>query len=117
MQMSQIYRSIAAATKTVSQALAIAGVVTLAIVIYTGFVIPRPLMHPWFKWISWINPVAYAFEGLFVNELHGQRYACSNLVPTGRGYTQTGDQFICAVAGAVAGQTTVLGDDYLHSQF
>lgn len=37
-QMSQIYRSIAASTKTVSQALAIAGVVTLAIVIYTGFV-------------------------------------------------------------------------------
>jgi hypothetical protein len=37
-QMSQIYRSIAASTKTVSQALAIAGVTTLAIVIYTGFV-------------------------------------------------------------------------------
>lgn len=36
--MSQIYRSIAASTKTVSQALAIAGVVTLAIVIYTGYV-------------------------------------------------------------------------------
>jgi hypothetical protein len=37
--MSQIYRTIAASTKTVSQAMAIAGVVTLAIVIYTGFVI------------------------------------------------------------------------------
>jgi len=36
--MSQIYRSIAASTKTVSQALAIAGVFTLAIVIYAGFV-------------------------------------------------------------------------------
>jgi ABC-type multidrug transport system permease subunit len=55
--MSQIYRSIAASTKTVAQALAIAGVATLAIVIYTGFVIPRPLMHPWFKWLSWVNPV------------------------------------------------------------
>jgi ATP-binding cassette subfamily G (WHITE) protein 2 (PDR) len=115
--MSQIYRSIAASTKTVSQALAIAGVVTLAIVIYTGFVISRPLMHPWFKWISWINPVAYAFEGIFVNELHGQRFECSQLVPAGPGYTQNGDNFICAVAGAVAGQTTVSGDDYLMSQF
>jgi len=39
--MSQIYRSIAASTKTVSQALAIAGVFTLAIVIYTGiFIFP-----------------------------------------------------------------------------
>lgn len=115
--MSQIYRSIAASTKTVSQALAIAGVVTLAIVIYTGFVIPRPLMHPWFKWISWINPVAYAFEGLFVNELHGRNFTCSTLVPTGPGYTQSGDNFVCAIAGAVVGQITVSGDDYLHAQF
>ncbi|PBP23756.1 ABC-transporter [Diplocarpon rosae] len=115
--MSQIYRSIAASTKTVSQALAIAGVATLAIVIYTGFVIPRPLMHPWFKWISWINPVAYAFEGLLVNEMHGRRFACSQIVPSGPGYSTTGNQFICAVAGAVEGQLTVSGDDYLQSQF
>jgi ATP-binding cassette subfamily G (WHITE) protein 2 (PDR) len=115
--MSQIYRSIAASTRTVSQALAIAGVLTLAIVIYTGFVIPRPLMHPWFKWISWINPVAYAFEGLFVNELHAQTFTCSQLVPTGPGYTNSGNNFICAIAGSVAGQTTVSGDDYLEAQF
>jgi ATP-binding cassette subfamily G (WHITE) protein 2 (PDR) len=115
--MSQIYRSIAASTKTVSQALAIAGVVTLAIVIYTGYVIPRPLMHPWFKWISWINPVAYAFEGLFVNELHGQRFDCSQLVPSGGSYSLTGDSFVCSVAGAVVGQTTVSGDDYLEAAF
>src|SRR6187402_646640 len=115
--MSQIYRSIAASTKTVSQALAIAGVTTLAIVIYTGFVIPRPLMHPWFKWLSWINPIAYAFEGIFVNELHGQRYTCSQLVPAGPGYSLTGDNFICAIAGSVIGETTVSGDDYLMSQF
>jgi ABC-type multidrug transport system ATPase subunit len=115
--MSQIYRSIAASTKTVSQAMAIAGVTTLAIVIYTGFVIPRPLMHPWFKWISWINPVAYAFEGLFVNELHAREFACSALVPQGPGYSQVGQQFVCAVAGAVPGQTTVSGDAYLESQF
>ncbi|TVY15202.1 ZEB2-regulated ABC transporter 1 [Lachnellula arida] len=115
--MSQIYRSIAASTKTVSQALAIAGVVTLAIVIYTGFVIPRPLMHPWFKWISWINPVAYAFEALFVNELHGRRFTCSTLVPSGGTYALTGDHFVCAIAGAVVGETTVSGDAYLQSQF
>lgn len=72
--MSQIYRSIAASTKTVSQALAIAGVTTLAIVIYTGYIIPRPEMHPWFKWISWINPVAYAFEALFVNGISSAHF-------------------------------------------
>jgi ATP-binding cassette subfamily G (WHITE) protein 2 (PDR) len=97
--------------------MAIAGVTTLAIVIYTGFVIPRPLMHPWFKWISWINPVAYAFEGLFVNELHGRTFECSNIVPTGPGYQHVGFQFVCAVAGAFPGNLTVSGDAYLQSQF
>jgi len=74
-------------------------------------------MHPWFKWISWINPVAYAFEGLFVNELHGQRFTCSQLVPTGPGYVNSGNNFVCAVAGSIAGQATVSGDDYLEAQF
>jgi ATP-binding cassette subfamily G (WHITE) protein 2 (PDR) len=97
--------------------MAIAGVTTLAIVIYTGFVIPRPLMHPWFKWISWINPVAYAFEGLFVNELHGRTFECSNIVPTGPGYQHVGFEFVCAVAGAFPGNLTVSGDAYLQSQF
>ena len=55
-------RSLAALTKTLSQALAFAGVMVLAIVIYTGFTLPRPYEHPWMKWISWINPIAYAFE-------------------------------------------------------
>lgn len=115
--MSMIFRTCAAVTKTVSQALAIAGILVLAIVIYTGFVIPRPDMHPWFKWISWINPVAYTFEGLFVNELHGQEYLCSQIVPSGAGYNLVGDTFSCAVSGAVQGSQYVNGDAYLEAQF
>ena len=52
-----------------------------------------------------------------MNELHGQRFACSQLVPTGPGYTNAGNNFICAVAGSVVGQSTVSGDDYLEAQF
>jgi ATP-binding cassette, subfamily G (WHITE), member 2, PDR len=42
--MSAIFRTLAAATKTISQALALAGVMVLAIVIYTGFTIQRSYM-------------------------------------------------------------------------
>jgi hypothetical protein len=42
--MSAIFRTLAAATKTISQALAMAGVTVLAIVIYTGFAIQRSYM-------------------------------------------------------------------------
>jgi hypothetical protein len=43
--MSAIFRMLAAVTKTVSQAMALAGVTILALVIYTGFAIAVPQMH------------------------------------------------------------------------
>ena len=75
--MSAMFRTLAAATKTVSQALAMAGVLVLIIVIYTGYTIPRTYMHPWFKWLTWINPLAYAFEALLVNQFHGGEFPCA----------------------------------------
>lgn len=69
--MSSIFRTLGALTKTIAQAMAFAAVMILAIVIYTGFVVPVPQMHPWFSWIRWINPVFYCFESLVANEFHG----------------------------------------------
>ncbi|ETI20753.1 hypothetical protein G647_07095 [Cladophialophora carrionii CBS 160.54] len=113
--MSAIFRSTAAVTKTISAALAIAGVMVLWIVIYTGFTLQRSYMHPWFEWSSWVNPVAYAFEALLVNEVHGREFPCAStsLVPP----YGTGSNFQCAVAGAVAGQTTVSGDRWVNSSY
>lgn len=45
--MSAIFRTMGAATKTVSQAMALSGVLVLALVMYTGFVVKVPDMHPW----------------------------------------------------------------------
>ncbi|KKZ61668.1 hypothetical protein EMCG_03777 [[Emmonsia] crescens] len=111
--MSAIFRTLAAATKTISQALAFAGVMVLAIVIYTGFTIQRSYMHPWFEWISWINPVAYAFEAILVNEVHNQRYECADIVPP---YGE-GNNFQCPIAGAIAGERSVSGDAWVESQY
>ena len=87
----------------------------LWIVIYNGFTLQRSYMHPWFKWSSWINPVAYAFEALLVNEVHGRRFTCAatSLVPP----YGTGGSFQCAVAGAVAGELTVSGDSWVNSSY
>ncbi|KAE8149283.1 ABC-2 type transporter-domain-containing protein [Aspergillus avenaceus] len=115
--MSGIFRTLAAATKTLAQAMAMAGVMVLAIVIYTGFVIPVPQMHdvPWFSWIRWINPVFYTFESLIANEFHGRQFTCSQFVPS---YPNlSGDSFICSVRGASAGQRTVSGDAFIQSQY
>lgn len=58
--MSAVFRTMAAVTKTVSQAMALSGVLILAIVVYTGFTVPVSYMHPWFGWIRYINPVSIA---------------------------------------------------------
>jgi ABC-type multidrug transport system permease subunit len=51
------------------QALVPASLFSLALAIYTGFTIPIKDMVPWFRWLNYLNPVAYAFEALMINEV------------------------------------------------
>lgn len=111
--MSGIFRSAAAATRTIGQAMGIAGILILAIVVYSGFMIPQAYMHPWFAWIRWINPIFYAFESLLSNEFHGREFGCAQLVPP----YGTGNSFICAAVGAVAGQRSIDGDAFLQANY
>lgn len=113
--MSAVFRTMAAVTKTVSQAMALSGVLVLALVIYTGFVITVPDMHPWFSWIRWINPIFYAFEILVANEFHGREFDCATYVPPAP--VRQGNAFICAVAGAEAGKDTVSGDAFIAANY
>ncbi|KAK9472159.1 ABC-2 type transporter-domain-containing protein [Dipodascopsis tothii] len=116
---ASFFQMIAALTKTIEVANAVAGIGLLILAIYTGYVIPRPSMHPWFRWLSWVNPVSYSFEALMANEFHGRHMECtSSLVPQGSAYDNVSiDYKVCAVAGSVSGQDYVLGDDYLQASF
>ncbi|KAL1890776.1 hypothetical protein Sste5346_008101 [Sporothrix stenoceras] len=113
--MSGIFRSLAAATKTVGQAMGLAGIMVITIVIYTGFTLPQTYMHPWFAWLRWLNPIYYAFEALMSNEFHGRTFPCTQteLVPI----YGTGDNFVCAAVGGVAGQREVSGDRFLELNY
>lgn len=62
--MSMLFRTIASVSRTLSQAMAPAAIILLAIVIFPGFVVPTPYMLGWCRWINWIDPVAYGFESL-----------------------------------------------------
>lgn len=113
--MAAIFRTMAAMTRTISQAMSLAGVTILALIVYTGFVIAVPEMHPWFSWIRWISPLFYAFEALVANEFHGREFACSVVIPA---YSPPiRDYWICGAVGAVAGRDTVSGDAYIAQNF
>ncbi|PWY95196.1 hypothetical protein BO94DRAFT_483800 [Aspergillus sclerotioniger CBS 115572] len=112
---SAAFRSTAAVTKTLAQAMALAGALVLPVTVYTGFIIPVPRIHKWFDFIHDINPAYYAYEALVANEFHGRGFDCADLVPS---YPiLQGNAFICSVVGAVAGRRTVSGDKYIWATY
>ena len=119
--MSMIFRTIGASSRTLAQALAPAAIILLALMIYTGFTLPLGSMGVWFRWINYIDPIAYAFESLMVNEFRDRRFPCAAYVPQGPpGSPYAGvppASQICAAVGAVAGQNYIDGDRYLALSF
>ncbi|CZR68022.1 probable ABC transporter CDR4 [Phialocephala subalpina] len=118
--MSGIFRTIAASSRTLSQAMVPAAVLILGLVMFTGFVIPIDYMLGWNRWMNYIDPVAYAFESLMVNEFYGVDYLCTSFVPsaTVAGYENVGPaNRVCSAVGSVAGSDYVSGTSYIGSSF
>lgn len=112
--MTAWFRIVAALANTVDMALALAGLSVLPLAMYGGYVIPRPSMHPWFKWISYINPIYYTVEALMAIEFHGRNAPCQQLIPSGTGYEDVRTQNqVCPIVGARPGDPFVFGDDYI----
>ncbi|KAJ5937565.1 ABC multidrug transporter A-2 [Penicillium verhagenii] len=116
--MSNIFRWIGAVSRAMAQAMVPSSIFMMILVIYTGFAIPTRDMHPWFRWLNWLNPIAYAFESLMVNEFSGRDFPCSSYVPQGPGYENAPlSSTICDDKGAVAGQNFVNGDAYINTTY
>ncbi|KAI3225108.1 hypothetical protein DTO012A9_4126 [Penicillium roqueforti] len=117
--MSNIFRFIGAISRSVAQAMPPASVFMLILVIYTGFTIPVRDMHPWFRWLNYVNPIAYAFEALMINEFGGRSFPCSNFVPGGLEIYNNAplSSRICSQKGAVAGQDFIDGETYINTTY
>jgi ABC-type multidrug transport system permease subunit len=75
-------------------------------------------MRPWFRWINYLDPVAYGFEALMINEFHEKQIPCSSFVPQGPEYgNATPEERICSTTGAAAGADFVDGDTYLRVNY
>ncbi|CAG9975142.1 unnamed protein product [Clonostachys byssicola] len=118
--MSMIFRTIASVARSLFQALVPAGILMLNLIIFTGFVIPTNYMLGWCRWINYIDPLAYAFESLVVNEFHNRQFKCNNFVPN-RNFPEyasvESESQVCNSVGARPGKDFVLGDDYASATF
>ncbi|KAF1833952.1 ABC transporter [Decorospora gaudefroyi] len=116
--MTAFFRMIGAAFPNFDAASKVSGFSITALIVYIGYQIPKPNMHPWFVWIYWINPLSYGFESLMANEFTGQTIPCvnNNLIPNYLPQYHNAENQACAgVGGAELGATTVSGDAYLAS--
>ncbi|KAJ3466974.1 hypothetical protein MRS44_004538 [Fusarium solani] len=117
MCMTALFRAVGAGFSTFDGASKVSGLLISATIIYSGYMIQKPQMHPWFVWIFWINPMAYGFDALLSNEFHNKIIPCvgPNLVPSGPSFNNADHQACAGVGGARPGQNFVTGDDYLAS--
>ncbi|KAI4642099.1 hypothetical protein J4E93_007243 [Alternaria ventricosa] len=117
---TSLYRMFAALSPTIDDAVRFAGIALNLLIIYTGYVIPKPQLltdYIWFGWIYWINPVAYSFESVLANEFSDRIMECapSQLVPQGPGVDPAYQG--CSLTGAPPNSRTVPGSDYLQVSF
>lgn len=85
--------------------------------VYNGYLIPFSQMKPWFSWIVWVNPLAYGYKALALNEFVGQNFYCTGntLIPP---YPNASIAYqACAIPGSTPGLDYVTGADYLAARF
>ena len=66
--------------------------------------------------LHWLDPLAYGFKALLINEMRGQVYSCDgpgNAIPYGPGYDDWAHK-ICTMKGGNPGENFVLGNNYLR---
>lgn len=116
--MSSIFRTTSCVTKSLAEALTPCILLIIELVATAGFVIPPVDIPPWIKWLSYINPLAYAYEAMMVTEFQGRTFTCSAFVPEGPGYEDATDSTrSCTAVGSQAGSATVAGNDHLWQKY
>ncbi|QGA18207.1 hypothetical protein EYB26_005891 [Talaromyces marneffei] len=117
MTIYSFFRAIGALCPSLDVATRITGVSLQALVVYTGYLIPPWKMHPWLKWLIWINPVQYAFEALMANEFYNLKIECvaPSLVPEGSDVSPQHQS--CFLQGSQPDQIVVQGSNYIETAY
>lgn len=107
-------------TRNFYTAARLAAIVMSMLVLWAGYVIPQFAMARWNFWVSYINPIFYAFEAMMVNEFKRVTFTCegAQVIPSGGDYPPgIGPNQVCTLAGATPGTTTIDGSAYLQTNF
>ncbi|KAL8527729.1 hypothetical protein ACS0TY_005540 [Phlomoides rotata] len=69
-----MFRFLASVFQTVAASTAACSMATLFVILFSGYMIPRPSMPVWLKWAFWLSPLSYGELGLSYNEFLAPRW-------------------------------------------
>ncbi|KAJ2633592.1 ATP-binding cassette transporter snq2 [Coemansia sp. RSA 1290] len=115
--MATFFRLVGTVARSIDAAHMLAGCLIVMLMLHVGFLIPLSSMKPYFKWIRYINPLAYGWAALMANEFRNLKLKCTDdsLVPSGPGFDLAHQ--VCTLQGARPGQPYVLGSDYISAAY
>ncbi|KAG9009142.1 hypothetical protein FRB94_012414 [Tulasnella sp. JGI-2019a] len=118
--MQAIFRTIGVLCPNFDSAFRVAVFVVPNLISYSGYLIPRKSMQVFLYWIYYINPMAYAFNGLMENEFKHVNLECDGNYVTPRNapgqttYPSTvGPNQVCTFFGGQPAQEAVQGSNYI----
>ncbi|KAL1964230.1 hypothetical protein VTN77DRAFT_7188 [Rasamsonia byssochlamydoides] len=117
---TSMYRMFAALSPTIDDAVRFGGIALNLLVIFVGYVIPKPTLirdSIWFGWLIYVNPISYSYEAVLANEFSDREMDCapSMLVPQGPGVDPAYQS--CSLPGSQLNNKTVSGAAYLETSF
>lgn len=116
--MAMLFRMIGTISKSRNGTMTPVSILTVLCVLYAGYVVPPPYMVPWLGWFRFINPVAYTYESLMINEFSDRRFPCSNTVPHGPEYSNINLSLkLCPEIGRMAESGSVDGSAHIALQY
>ncbi|KAG7289980.1 hypothetical protein NEMBOFW57_006359 [Staphylotrichum longicolle] len=117
----QLFRMVGALCGHFGTASQLTGLLSTVFFVYGGYLIPFQSMHPWFRWIFYLNPGAYAFESLMANEFTGLDLDCvaPQYVPYGPQYESSTlvRHHGCTVLGSDSLTGRIDGHAYISEQY
>ncbi|KAH8684374.1 putative ABC transporter G family member 11 [Tricladium varicosporioides] len=116
--MTVFFRILGIVSRTFDGAIRLACIIVILLVLTSGYLVPIQDMSHWVSWFYWINPTAYGFSALMMNEFRGLFLTCTtrDLVPSGPSYQDIAYQ-TCTLPGSISGTNLVDGAEYLKKSF
>ncbi|GJN91548.1 hypothetical protein Rhopal_004571-T1 [Rhodotorula paludigena] len=125
LSLAGFFRLLGTLCQNYDQASRLASVIVTIMISYSGYLIPIFAQQRWLFWLSYFNPLNFAFSAAMENEFKRIDLLCEGSYITPNSLngalpqypTALGDNQVCTLQGSTPGNPIVPGRDYISAAF